>query len=107
MGKIFEDRISELTRKGDRQKVNLLKSLRKKVMPSQLKRIHNGDKGVLQELFLPKWVSWDLLVDWASDFKERQQGRECVLCGNRSELGMDFQQKFICEGCFVKIKNLE
>lgn len=106
MGKVFEDKVIELTRKGAMDKVSFLKGLRKKVMPSQLKKIHENNKSVMQELFLPKWVSWELLFDWASDFKEQGNGRECVLCGNKSELGMDFNEKFVCESCFLKIKNL-
>ena len=106
MGQLFEEKVMELTRKGAMDKVRLLQGLRKKVMASQLKKIHAGDKRVMRELFLPKWVSWDLLFDWASDFKEQGSGRECVLCGNKSEVGMDFNEKFICDSCFVKLKNL-
>jgi hypothetical protein len=107
VGKLLEEKILDLTRKGDMEKVKFLRGLRQRVMPSQLKKIHRGEKSIMRELFLPKWVSWELLFDWASDFKEPGNGRECVLCGNRSELGIDLNEKFICEGCFVKIKNLK
>ncbi len=105
MGKLFEETIVNLTRKGAAEKVNFLKSLRKKIMPSQLKKIQQNDKSVLRELFLPKWVSWELLSDWAADFKEQGEGRECILCGKKAAVGIDFNEKFICETCFLKLKN--
>ncbi|MAG22280.1 MAG: hypothetical protein CL943_03180 [Candidatus Diapherotrites archaeon] len=106
MGKLFDETILEFTRKGVVDRVKFLRGLRKKVMPSQLKRIHQNDKKVMAELFLPRWVSWDLLYDWASDFKEESAGRDCALCENKSEIGIDFSEKFICDNCFVKLKNL-
>ncbi len=102
----FEQRIIELTRKGALDKVRFLKGLGKKVMPSQLERILQNDKSVLQELFLPKWVSWDLLRAWADNNRVEERGKRCILCGQATELGIDFNEKFICENCFVRLKNL-
>ena len=103
----FEQKILELTRKGALEKVKFLKSLRKKVMPSQLEKIHQNDKSVLHELFLPKWVSWELLRAWADNYKLGGKGKKCILCNSQSELGIDFKEKFICENCFVRLKHLE
>jgi hypothetical protein len=107
MGRLFEEKLLELTRKGDTEKVRLLKGLGRKLLPSQLRRIQQNDKTVLGELFLPRWVSWELLFDWANSRMESTSGRECILCGSKSELGIDFNERFVCEGCFVKIKNLK
>lgn len=106
MGEFLKQKILELTRRGDLEKVELIGGLRKRVMPSQLKRIQEDDKSIMRELFLPKWVSWELLKDWASDFKVEGEGRACALCGEKSRLGIDFNERFVCDYCFVKIKNL-
>ena len=103
----FEQTILELTRKGALEKVKFLKSLRKKVMPSQLEKILQNDKSVLEELFLPKWVAWELLRAWADNYKVGGQGKKCSLCNCKNELGIDFNERFICENCFVRIKNLK
>lgn len=103
----FEQMINELTRKGDLEKVNFLKGLHKKVMPSQLERIQKNDKSVFRELFMPKWVSWELLRAWAENFSLPQHGRICILCGTGGMNGIDFNEKFICENCFVRLKQLE
>ncbi len=103
----FDARVLELVRKGDEEKVSLLKNLNKKILPSQLVRIQKNDKTVLSELFLPKWVKWSLLQSWASKYKLAGKGNECVLCSEKNELGIDFNNNFICENCFVRLKNLK
>jgi len=103
----FEQTVVELTRKGAVDKVKFLKSLHKKVMPSQFERIKRNDKSVFKEMFMPKWVSWELLRAWADNFQMPGKGKECILCGQKNETGIDFQEKFICENCFVRLKQLE
>ena len=103
----FEEKLLELVRRGDEEKASLLKNLHKKVLPSQLKRIQNNDKSVLKELFLPKWIGWSLLTSWASKYKLPMKGAECVLCSEQSPLGITFNERFICENCYVRLKNLK
>ncbi len=103
----FEQVLIDLTRKGALEKARFLKNLHKKVMPSQFEKIKRNDKSVLKELFMPKWVSWELLRAWADNFKTPGKGKECIFCGNKSPTGMDFQEKFICEACFLRIKQLD
>jgi hypothetical protein len=103
----FEQTLVDLTRKGALDKVKFLKNLHRKVLPSQFERIKRNDKAVLKELFMPGWVSWELLRAWADNFKIPGKGKECIFCGNRSQTGIDFEEKFICEGCFLRIKQLE
>lgn len=103
----FEQTITDFTRKGALEKVKLLRSLHKKIMPSQFEKIQKNDKSVLAELFMPKWVSWELLRAWADNFKMPGKGKQCILCGEQSEIGLDFNEKFICENCFVRLKHLE
>ena len=103
----FEQAVVDFTRKGALEKVKFLENLHKRVMPSQLERIQKNDKSVLPELFMPKWVSWELLRAWADNFKAPGIGKACILCGQKSELGIDFNEKFICENCFVRLKQLE
>ena len=103
----FEQTVINLTRKGAEDKVRLLKNLHKKVLPSQLERIQKNDKSVLQEMFMPKWVSWKLLRAWADNFKKPGKGKQCILCDEKKENGIDFNERFICESCFVRLKQLE
>ena len=102
----FEDKLLELTRRGDIEKVKWMKNINRIILPTQIKRIQQNDKTVLRELVLPKWVSWDLLYEWANS-KKVVEGRRCILCNEYSENGLDFLEKYICENCFLKIKNLE
>ncbi len=102
----FEQTKTELTRKGDLKKVRFLESLRKRIMPSQVTRINQNDRSVLRECILPKWIRWELLRAWADNFKEEGKGKICILCNSRSDLGVDFREKFICENCFIRLKNL-
>ena len=103
---LFEERLSELKRKGDVEKVSFLEKLHKKIMPSQLERIQANDKTVLRELFIPKWVDWELLQAWANRFRAEKPGLFCVFCSQPNELGINFFEKFVCETCFFKIKKL-
>ena len=107
MRDLFEERVLDLTRKGDVEKVKFLKNLHKKVMPSQIERIQEGDKTVLAELFLPKWLTWDFMQIWASRFKTEGEGRKCNLCAEKSKVGIDFDEKFICNNCYMRIKHLD
>jgi len=102
---MFEEKMLDLMRKGDEEKVKWMKSLNKTIMGSQIKRIQQNDKSVLRELVVPKWVTWDLLYDWAQG-KQIAKGRRCILCAEAYESGIDFNEKFICENCFIKLKNL-
>jgi len=105
MGELFEQKLLELTRRGDKEKSAYLKGLDNTVLPSFVKRIQQNDKTVLREMVVPKWVPWELLYDWAKD-KKIANGRRCILCGELDEVGIDFNNKFVCEHCFLKIKNL-
>lgn len=108
MGNEFiEEKILELTRKGDLEKARFLKNLHKKILPSQFEKIKKNDKSVFQELFMPKWVTWEILRAWADNFKLPGKGKNCILCNNKNENGIDFNEKFICENCFVRLKHLE
>ena len=102
----FDEKLTELRRRGDTEKVSFLEKLHKKILPSQMERIQNGDKKVLRELFLPKWMNWELLQEWAGEFRKEKKGMFCVFCGQQNELGINFQEKFVCENCFFKIKKL-
>lgn len=106
MGELFEKKLLELTRRGDQEKANYLKSLNSTVLPSYIKRIQQNDKSVLREMVVPKWVSWDLLFDWAKD-KKVSKGQRCIFCSEVSDVGINFSNKFVCEHCFLKIKNME
>jgi len=103
----FEKLLVELTREGQEDKVKFLKSLHKRVMPSQFERIKKNDKSVFAELLMPKWVTWELLKAWAEGFKTPGKGKTCILCSTKNETGIDFNEKFICETCFVRLKQLE
>lgn len=105
--RFIEEKILELTRKGDLEKVRFLKNLHKRIMPSQFEKIQRNDKSVLQELFMPKWVRWELLRAWADNFSAPEKGKQCILCNSRSSNGIDFNERFICESCFVRLKQLE
>lgn len=103
----FEQTLLEFTRKGALDKVSFLKGLHKKILPSQVERIQKNDKSVFRELFMPKWVSWVLLRAWAENFSMPAGGKICILCGAVGMNGIDFNEKFICENCFVRLKQLE
>ncbi|MCX8158168.1 MAG: sigma factor G inhibitor Gin [Candidatus Diapherotrites archaeon] len=101
----IEKLITEYTRKGQLDKANFLKNLDKVLLPSTIQRIQQNDKTVLKEIVLPKWVDWELLYEWANS-KKIKNGRTCILCNESSETGIDFKSKFICDNCFLRLKNL-
>ena len=103
----FEKVLVELTRKGEQDKVKFLKSLHRRMMPSQFERVKRNDKSVFAELFMPKWVTWELLKAWAEGFEMPGKGKTCILCESKNENGIDFNERFICESCFVRLKHLE
>ena len=102
----FQERMDEWLRHGEKDKVNYINSLNKKILPSIVQRIQQNDRNVLKEIVLPKWLSWEMLFEW-SQTQKVGMGRRCILCNSLQENGMDFNQKFICERCFLKIKNTE
>lgn len=103
MPSFFDEALREFERKGDLQKANILKGLSSRIRPSQLARIKDNDKGVLHELFLPKWLSWDILYSWA--LEEASGKNACVICGTASEQGIRFKEKFLCADCLYQLKN--
>jgi hypothetical protein len=97
----YEETLMEFKRKGDIEKVKWLESLDKRITVSQKKRIQENDKRIMQELFAPKWASWELLYSWATkDSKEKS----CSLCDKKDSVGMDFKGKFVCANCFIELK---
>ena len=102
----FEEKKLEFLRKGDIEKVKFLESLNKKLIPSQIKRIQQNDKTVLNELVLPKWLSWDLLFDWANNVKLSNGLKRCIFCDKVDAVFIDFKEKFVCHDCFMKLKEL-
>ncbi|MFH1586638.1 MAG: hypothetical protein ABID38_02180 [Candidatus Diapherotrites archaeon] len=103
---VFEETKMNFFRRGDMEKVKWMENLHRTILPNQLKRIQQNDQRVLQELVLPKWVKWDLMYDWANS-RTVSGGRMCILCNDHNENGIDFKEKYICEQCFLKLKNLE
>lgn len=101
----FEEKMQEFARKGDSEKIKWMKNISSIIPPSQMKRIQDNDKSVLKELFVPKWVSWDLLYSWAVE-QTTSHGITCVLCGKAEEHGLKFKERFICEHCFFELKNV-
>jgi hypothetical protein len=101
----LEEKINDFYRKGAKDKAQYLENLHKKFLPSVIKRIQQNDKTVLKEIVLPEWISWDLVYEW-SQTQKTGTGRECILCNENKEHGMDFKEKFICETCFLKLKEM-
>ncbi len=106
MGEIFEEKLIEMTRRGEQKKVEYLKNLNNVILPSFVKRIREDDKTVLKEIVVPEWVSWDLLREWALN-KEKPAGRKCILCSELDETGINFKNEFVCRDCFLALKNME
>lgn len=102
----FESKKTEFLRKGAIQKVKWLEKIDKIILPSQVKKIQQNDKTVLKELVLPSWVNWDIIYDWALAKKENS-GKTCILCNLTAENGIFFLEKYVCESCFLKLKNLK
>lgn len=88
------------------ERMKWLENIEKHVLSAQVKRILRKDKSVMQEMVLPKWVSWELLYDWALT-KKKDSEKQCVLCNEFKELGIDFNEKFVCDYCFLQLKNLK
>jgi len=103
----FEKKMVEYTRRGNIDKMRWMKNIQRVIMPQYVKRIQQNDKTVMTELVMPSWVTWELIYDWAMSQKHaNRDGRMCILCGNTAELGIDFNEKYICEHCFIKLKHL-
>lgn len=105
MGQMFEEKLDEYRRKGDQQKVKWMQNIGRIILPSQAQRILQDDKTVLREIFLPNWASWELIQDWALS-RPQAKTNMCVLCNSHNDLGMAFNGKFVCHGCFMKIKGM-
>ena len=99
---LYETVLIELKRKGDEKKVKWLEGLDKRISLTQKKRIQENDLEVMQELFAPKWVSWEILFDWATKGKET---KNCILCNKEDHLGINFKGKFVCANCLFEIKH--
>lgn len=93
-------------RRGDMEKAKILQSLSKRIMPTQIQRILKNDKSVLQEMVLPGWLSWSLLKEWAEERAEQENGKVCALCSNIKDIGIKFNDKFICEKCYKDLKGI-
>lgn len=102
---LFDEKLAEWKRKGDSEKCKVLEGLNKRVLKSQLAKILKEDKSVYSDLFLPKWMTWELLRSWAAKF-ESQKIPTCVLCGN-SGSGKQFNGKLLCNQCINEIKSSE
>jgi len=98
----FETAVTELKRKGDSEKVKWLEGLDKRITPSQKKRIQENDMKVMEEIFVPKWVPWNLLYAWAT---KEQENSICIICSEKDSVGMTVKGKFICANCFIEIKH--
>ncbi|MFH1391653.1 MAG: hypothetical protein ABIH20_05055 [Candidatus Diapherotrites archaeon] len=103
----WEQKMVEFLRHGQKERVDYFEKLRKSIFPTQLKRIQQNDKTVLKEMVLPKWMNWELLYEWANRHRVLDNPRNCILCNEENDAGIDFKEKFICDYCFLKLKNLE
>ncbi len=104
---LWEQRLFEMIKRGQKDRIKYLNDLHKSIIPSHVRRIQQNDKTVLKELVLPPWLNWDLLYEWSQQRRIMENARECILCNELSEHGMEFKEKFICENCFLKLKNLK
>ena len=106
MSSEIERKKLEFIRRGDKEKSNWLENMHKVILPSQMRKIQQNDRTVLMEMVIPKWVTWEILREWAKD-KSEVNGRRCIFCDSYNEVGIDFKEKFICDNCFLKIKTLD
>ncbi len=106
MSEDFERKKLDFIRRGDSEKAKWLENMHKTILPSCIKRIQQNDRTVLKEIVVPKWVSWDLLREWAQEQKT-EKGKRCIFCSDLNEVGIDFKNKFVCDSCFLKIKTLQ
>ena len=101
----WEQRMVDFMRRGEGLRVHFFEhDLRKRILPTQLKRIQQNDKTVQKELVLPKWLDWDLLFEWSLRESHPAKGAECILCNTKAERGTEFNSKFICDECFFRIR---
>ncbi|MEM4256984.1 MAG: hypothetical protein QXZ13_02845 [Candidatus Diapherotrites archaeon] len=94
-----------LVKEGRSDRVKFLEGLNKIIPPSAVLKIRQNDKSVLQEIVLPSWLDWDTLFVWA----QRQsvvKGMLCIFCAQASDVGVNFKEKWICEQCFLKLKEI-
>lgn len=104
---LFEEKLKLFERRGDKEKLKWINHIDSIIRESQKKRIKENDKSVLQELFLPSWASWELLRSWACKEQEQPTGfNKCSLCERFLDNGVKFKEKFICENCFIELKNV-
>ena len=104
----LEERLHEWMRHGDMEKVHWVENVNKKLMPSVLQRIKNNDKTVLREVVVPKWLDWELLREIVDRKPAKDRGgRHCILCDMMHENGIQFNEKFLCEDCFLKLKYMD
>ncbi|MBU2476891.1 hypothetical protein KKG83_05460 [Candidatus Micrarchaeota archaeon] len=99
---LYEQVLVELKRKGDSEKVRWLEGLNQRVTSSQKKRIQENDSNIMEELFAPKWVSWEVIYSWAT---KQDQKKNCILCSEEDALGIEFKGKFVCASCFIELKH--
>lgn len=102
----YESKMLEFMRKRQVDRIKFIDNLGRSIMPAQVKRIQQNDKMVLKDLVLPEWLDWDLLYEWSMRRKVLDNPRECILCNEMAELGVDYNMKFVCERCFFKIKSM-
>src|SRR3989338_9817545 len=103
----WEQKKMDFIRRGQKDRIEFFESLAKGMLPSQIKRIQQNDKGVLKEIVLPEWLKWDTLFEWSNTLRVTERGVPCILCGNETKNWIEFKEKYICEDCFLKIKNTE
>ena len=99
----FQDYIDRYYRTGALDKAKWLETIDQKIPKSYKERIAKGDKSVLQELILPKWVTWEMLVEWV---KEEKKGEVCVICGKVVDNYITIHGKVVCMSCITEIKKL-
>jgi len=102
---LFADTKLKYLQKGMVDRVKYLDNLHNVILPSFIKKIQQNDKTVLKEVVLPEWLNWDLLFDWASQIKI-ENGKRCTLCGNGNEVGILFKEKWICDECLLRLKDV-
>ncbi|MFH1751454.1 MAG: hypothetical protein ABH821_00740 [archaeon] len=98
--KLYLETLNRFKRIGDSEKIRFLESLDKKILPSQKNKIVENDKSITRELFLPSWVSWELIRSWAvKDLKQNT----CVFCNQLFEDLKEFKGKSICSYCLQEL----
>ncbi len=102
----YDGKMLDFVQKRQVERIKFMENLGRNVLPQQVKRIQQNDKMVMKDLVLPGWLDWDLLYEWSMRRKVIDNPRECILCNEKAELGVDFNMKFLCEACFFKIKGM-